>query len=230
MRCVVGGHCPPPALRYRPHLLSWTLCSASQDVGHSVSRVTAPGTQGDVASLPFPRRWPDKILLSRGDHLTSWIALKPGSHFRPSSLSLSLSVYIYIYIYIYTQWNLYKAEPHGTENIFHSGQISALYKTNNTDSFGRTIEFVHIEQISALFKFRLIQVSLYIYIVCVYVYVRVFAKVKLTVCLTNEALCHEDVWGSGWVGPVPDPLLLRKSGSAGNRTRASRSVARNSDH
>jgi hypothetical protein len=32
------------------------------------------------------------------------------------------------------------------------------------------------------------------------------------------------------VDPVPDPLLLRKSGSAGNRTRASGSVARNSDH
>jgi hypothetical protein len=30
--------------------------------------------------------------------------------------------------------------------------------------------------------------------------------------------------------PVPDSLLLRKSGSAGNRTRNSRSVARNSDH
>jgi hypothetical protein len=29
---------------------------------------------------------------------------------------------------------------------------------------------------------------------------------------------------------VPDPLLLRKSGSAGNRARASGSVARNSDH
>ena len=29
--------------------------------------------------------------------------------------------------------------------------------------------------------------------------------------------------------PVPDPLLLRKSGSAGNRTRDSVSVARNSD-
>jgi hypothetical protein len=29
---------------------------------------------------------------------------------------------------------------------------------------------------------------------------------------------------------VSDPLLLRKSGSAGNRTRASGSVARNSDH
>jgi hypothetical protein len=61
------------------------------------------------------------------------------------------------------QWNLYKAEPHGTENIFHIGQMSALYKINNTDSSGRDLEFVHIEQISALFKFRLIQVSLYLY-------------------------------------------------------------------
>jgi hypothetical protein len=34
----------------------------------------------------------------------------------------------------------------------------------------------------------------------------------------------------GWVHPVPDPLLLRKSGSAGNWTWASGSVARNSDH
>jgi hypothetical protein len=33
-----------------------------------------------------------------------------------------------------------------------------------------------------------------------------------------------------WVNPVPDPLLLRKSGSAGNRTWTSGSVARNSDH
>jgi hypothetical protein len=32
------------------------------------------------------------------------------------------------------------------------------------------------------------------------------------------------------VDPVPDPLLLRKSGSAGNRTKISGSVARNSDH
>jgi hypothetical protein len=32
------------------------------------------------------------------------------------------------------------------------------------------------------------------------------------------------------VDPVPDPLLLRKSRSAGNRTRTSGSVARNSDH
>jgi hypothetical protein len=31
------------------------------------------------------------------------------------------------------------------------------------------------------------------------------------------------------VDPVPDPLLLRKSGRAGNRTRASGSVVRNSD-
>jgi hypothetical protein len=32
------------------------------------------------------------------------------------------------------------------------------------------------------------------------------------------------------VDSVPDPLLLRKSGSARNRTRTSASVARNSDH
>jgi hypothetical protein len=31
------------------------------------------------------------------------------------------------------------------------------------------------------------------------------------------------------VDPVPDPLLLRKSGGAGNRTPTSGSVARNSD-
>jgi hypothetical protein len=32
------------------------------------------------------------------------------------------------------------------------------------------------------------------------------------------------------VDPVPDPLLLRKSGSAGNATQTSGSVDRNSDH
>jgi hypothetical protein len=32
-------------------------------------------------------------------------------------------------------------------------------------------------------------------------------------------------YSGGWVVTVPDPLLLRKSGSAGNRTRASGSVA-----
>jgi hypothetical protein len=34
----------------------------------------------------------------------------------------------------------------------------------------------------------------------------------------------------GWVDPVPDLLLLRKFGSAGNRTRTSGLAARNSDH
>jgi hypothetical protein len=38
------------------------------------------------------------------------------------------------------------------------------------------------------------------------------------------------LYSRGWVDPVPDPLLLRKSGSAGNRTWTSGSVARNSDH
>jgi hypothetical protein len=38
------------------------------------------------------------------------------------------------------------------------------------------------------------------------------------------------LYSRGWVDPVPDPLLLRNSGSAGNRTWTSGSVARNSDH
>jgi hypothetical protein len=37
------------------------------------------------------------------------------------------------------------------------------------------------------------------------------------------------LYSRGWVDPVPDPLLLF-SGSAGNRTRSSGSVAKNSDH
>jgi hypothetical protein len=37
-----------------------------------------------------------------------------------------------------------------------------------------------------------------------------------------------ELYSRGWVGPVPDPLLLRKSGSAGNLTRTSGSLARNS--
>jgi hypothetical protein len=38
------------------------------------------------------------------------------------------------------------------------------------------------------------------------------------------------LYSRGWVDHVPDPLLLRKSDSAGHRTRSSGSVARNSDH
>jgi hypothetical protein len=38
------------------------------------------------------------------------------------------------------------------------------------------------------------------------------------------------LYSQGRVNPVPDPLLLRKSGSAWNRTRTSGSVAKNSDH
>jgi hypothetical protein len=38
------------------------------------------------------------------------------------------------------------------------------------------------------------------------------------------------LYSRGWVDHVSDPLLLRKSGSAGNRTRTSGSIARNSDH
>jgi hypothetical protein len=38
------------------------------------------------------------------------------------------------------------------------------------------------------------------------------------------------LYSRGWVDPVPNPLLFRKSGSAGNRNGPSGSVARNSDH
>jgi hypothetical protein len=38
------------------------------------------------------------------------------------------------------------------------------------------------------------------------------------------------LYSRGWVDPVPDPLLLRESGSAGNRTRTFGSVARISDN
>jgi hypothetical protein len=37
------------------------------------------------------------------------------------------------------------------------------------------------------------------------------------------------VFSRGWEDSVPDPLLLRKSGSTRNRTRTSGSIARNSD-
>jgi hypothetical protein len=38
------------------------------------------------------------------------------------------------------------------------------------------------------------------------------------------------LYSRGWADPVPDPLLLRKSGCAGNRIRTSGSVHRISDH
>jgi hypothetical protein len=38
------------------------------------------------------------------------------------------------------------------------------------------------------------------------------------------------LYSRDWMDPVPDPLLLRKSGSTENGTRTSGSVARNSDH
>jgi hypothetical protein len=38
------------------------------------------------------------------------------------------------------------------------------------------------------------------------------------------------LYSRGWVDPVPDPLLLKKAGSVGNRTRTSGSAPRNSDH
>jgi hypothetical protein len=38
------------------------------------------------------------------------------------------------------------------------------------------------------------------------------------------------LYSRGWVDQVPNPLLQRESGSAGNQTRTSGSVGRNSEH
>jgi hypothetical protein len=46
-------------------------------------------------------------------------------------------------------------------------------------------------------------------------------------CFFEVAL---QLYSRGWVDLIPDPQLLRKSVSAGNRIRTSVSVARNSDH
>jgi hypothetical protein len=43
-------------------------------------------------------------------------------------------------------------------------------------------------------------------------------------------LVSPQLYSWGWVDPVPEPLLIIKSGSTGNRTRTTGSVARNSDH
>jgi hypothetical protein len=43
-------------------------------------------------------------------------------------------------------------------------------------------------------------------------------------------LVAPQLYSRGRVDPVPEPLLHRKSGSVGNRTRSSGSVARDSDH
>jgi hypothetical protein len=57
---------------------------------------------------------------------------------------------------------LFKVELQGTEYNFHIRQVSALYKINNIFLLAGTIEFVHIEQVSALFTFLLGQVLLYL--------------------------------------------------------------------
>jgi hypothetical protein len=71
-----------------------------------------------------------------------------------ATVCVCVCVCVYIYKYIYSE-----AEPHGTENIFHIGQISALYKINNTDSSGRDYRICsHWEfppySSSALYKFH----------------------------------------------------------------------------
>jgi hypothetical protein len=58
-----------------------------------------------------------------------------------------------------------------------------------------------------------------------------FVQRKSTIfCVVTSCRLTPQLCSRNWVDPVPDPLLLWKSGRAGNRTRTSGSVARNSDH
>jgi hypothetical protein len=59
-------------------------------------------------------------------------------------------------------------------------------------------------------------------------YVRILGFLDRIRCFSFQVT--PELYSRGWVDPVSDPLLLRKSGRAGNRTRTSGSVARNSDH
>jgi hypothetical protein len=57
---------------------------------------------------------------------------------------------------------------------------------------------------------------------------RPYSRFSIQEPLLFYQVAHQ-LYSRNWVDPVPDPLVLC-SGSAGNRTRASGSVAENSDH
>jgi hypothetical protein len=59
-------------------------------------------------------------------------------------------------------------------------------------------------------------------------YVRILGFLHWSLFYLFEVV--RQLYSRGWVETVTDPLLLRKSGSAGNRTRTSGAVARNPDH
>jgi hypothetical protein len=75
--------------------------------------------------------------------------------------------------------------------------------------------------------------------------VSTFADIRYQVVIVTDPYCRilgfldwsryffvqvaPQLYSWGWVEPVPNPLLFRKSGSVGNRTRTSGSVARNFD-
>jgi hypothetical protein len=54
-------------------------------------------------------------------------------------------------------------------------------------------------------------------------------KTNSMVWVRDRTIPTPQLYSRGWVDPIPDPLLFF-SGSAGNRTWASGSVAKNSDH
>jgi hypothetical protein len=58
-------------------------------------------------------------------------------------------------------------------------------------------------------------------------YCRIFWFLDRSRCFFFQVTLQ--LYSQGWVDPVPEPLLLRKSGRVGNITQTSGSVARNSD-
>jgi hypothetical protein len=61
-----------------------------------------------------------------------------------------------------------------------------------------------------------------------HVYGRILDFLDLSLYFFFQVAPH--LYARGWVDPVRDPVLFRKSGSAGNPTRTSGSAAMNYDH
>jgi hypothetical protein len=98
------------------------------------------------------------------------------------------------------QWNLYKAETHGTENIFHIGQISVLYKLNNTDSSGRNYRICshwanfHLIQVPpytsfTVFAFQMFNIQIHVHTLRISRPMSVWAQYS-SLCATNSSLWH----------------------------------------
>jgi hypothetical protein len=156
----------PPS---RPSIYSWHKNFV--DIGFSVRHTESPGrpcvSDATVEQLRESFVWSPRKSTQREcrrtgvPYVTVWRVLRKCLHSKTYKLSIVQHLTDAFLLRRWKiQWNLYKAEPHGTENIFHNGQISALYKINNADSSGRDYRICS-HWANFRLKFRLIQVSLY---------------------------------------------------------------------